>query len=109
MARVAKVELSASFNEKGNVVEPGQPWDEMLEDLAAIDPQALWEGINAAFKGKDWPTLGRLARKLQWYLDRGGAPPVIAVDPAKAPADAVLLARTACQVALEWSARGGPV
>lgn len=81
--------------------------DRILNDFAAIDPQALWEQLNAARKAADWPTLARVAFELRAYLDKGGRPPVMGHSDRWPLAVQIGVARTACEVALEWAERGG--
>lgn len=81
--------------------------DRILADFTAIDPQALWEAMEAARKGRDWPTLARVAFALRSYLDKGGRPPVMGKSDRWPLAQQIELARLACEVALEWAERGG--
>jgi hypothetical protein len=81
--------------------------DQILSDFAAIDPQALWNEMNAARQAADWPRLARVAFTLRSYLDKGGRPPAIGNLAMKPLAEQITLARLACEVSLEWAARGG--
>lgn len=81
--------------------------DQILDDFAAIDPQALLQAMETARKVCDWPTLARVAFSLRSYLDKGGRPPVMGKWDRWPLAQQIELARLACEVALEWAERGG--
>lgn len=81
--------------------------DRILNDFSALDPQSLWDEMEAARKACDWDTLARVAFTLRSYLDKGGRPPVMGKSDRWPLAQQIELARLACEVALEWAARGG--
>lgn len=81
--------------------------DQILSDFSAIDPQNLWDDMNAARQASDWPRLAKVAFALRSYLDQGGRPPVMGNSNRWPLAQQIELARLACEVSLEWAERGG--
>ncbi len=81
--------------------------DQILDDFAAIHPQTLWEEMETARKDGNWNALARAAFALRSYVDKGGKPPVMGNSARWPLAQQIELTRLACEVALEWAARGG--